>query len=307
MGIFYLNHNVLELQRSDQNLITKLKEITKINQYLDSQSFNMYVYSNLWNIPVLGGTLKSFLYRANRDEVSVVLLTLMNTGPFYYENSVVANLTITPNINGVSSFANKLLEICFKDKHSLVTSISDETYLINRSYEVSSGIITHEIVNHIGIEDLTTYFEQQFNPINIKDVFEKIEEQNYNIVILEDAKKSAQQHNFLGRFIEIYKVIIALEDIELSMLREGVPAAERKKIFFEQTGFEISSESDKTLNIRKYKREREFIIPVAGKVLFDWHIKIGNSTRIHYYIDKQNYKIYIGHCGKHLGTASYNS
>jgi len=40
-------------------------------------------------------------------------------------------------------------------------------------------------------------------------------------------------------------------------------------------------------------------------MMFVWHIKIGGETRIHFYIDKEEKKIYIGHCGKHLAVPSY--
>jgi len=44
-----------------------------------------------------------------------------------------------------------------------------------------------------------------------------------------------------------------------------------------------------------------------GNVLFEWHIKIGSETRIHFFIDKEEKKVYIGHCGKHLPIPSYKS
>lgn len=306
MGVFYLNHNILEFQITEQTLKEKIIEIIKVNHFLSSQSYNMYVYSNLWDITVLNQTLRSYLYKISKDEAIVFLLAFINAGPFYYDDGTATQLRINPSING-ESFAKKILEICFKDKHSLIMSISDEIHLVNQLYEVSTGTFTHKIENHIGMEGISTYFENNFVPVNSKDIFRKVEEQYNDIVILDSAKKSAEQHNFMGRFNEIYKAIIALKDVELSLLSEGASIADRKKLFYENTGFEISPETDKTLKTPKYRREREFIIPEAGKVLFEWHIKIGNSTRIHYYIDKQNYKIYIGHCGKHLGTSSYNS
>jgi len=88
---------------------------------------------------------------------------------------------------------------------------------------------------------------------------------------------------------------------------EGVSDEVRTKVFFEETGFEISRESDMTLKVRRYRAEREFIVPGLGKQLFEWHVKIGRTIRIHFFIDRDNQKVYIGHCGRHLGTVSYNS
>lgn len=57
----------------------------------------------------------------------------------------------------------------------------------------------------------------------------------------------------------------------------------------------------------KFRRKRELNIPSKGKRLFEWHIKIGRTTRIHYYVDEEDEKVYIGYCGCHLGIPSYNS
>jgi hypothetical protein len=90
-------------------------------------------------------------------------------------------------------------------------------------------------------------------------------------------------------------------------LLEGVPDRQRAEVFLQQTGFEISGESSEVLKNPGFRKHREFVTGAKGILLFDWHIKIGSETRIHFYIDKKEKKIYIGHCGKHLPVPSYKS
>jgi hypothetical protein len=63
---------------------------------------------------------------------------------------------------------------------------------------------------------------------------------------------------------------------------------DERKLFFERKDFSI------------FELFRKYNIPTLGKKIFEWHIKIGIKTRVHFFIDKDNSKIYIGHCGEHL-------
>jgi hypothetical protein len=306
MSIFYLNHNIFESQKTVEELRNKLKETINIFHYLTKNNLRMHVYSNLWDITVLGETFRAYLYKLNRDEVNLLILSLINTGPFYYEEMEESQIVINPNIP-VRNFAAKLLEICFKDKHDLILSINGEPDLYHRIYELIKDHNSYRVENYIGLDDVKVYIESNLIPQNISQVFKNISQYSTNILILDSAIKASRQHNFQGKFKEVLNVITALEEVELPLLKEGVNDEERKRIFYESTGFEISKESEKTLKVKKYRNEREFFISGIGQVLFEWHIKIGLSTRIHYYIDKENSKIYVGHCGRHLGTVSYNS
>lgn len=308
MSIFYLNHSVLQYQNEEQGVKDKLKEIVDLINYLKKEQHQLFVFSEVWNIPILGTTLRSFLHRmTNREEAKLIVISLVNTGPFYYEGAASSNLNVNP-IVPKDHYVYKLLTICFNNNHPLVLSLNEEKDLVERKYQISENRIFHEVDNYISRDELPEYFQTIDNPADINNVFEILDQKRSNIIILEKAKKSAKQHNFQGRFLDVLKAIYALEDIELRFLLEGVPDEVRTKIFLEETGFEISRESDATLKVRRYKMEREFMVPaLGGKKLFEWHVKIGNSVRIHYYIDRENGSVYIGHCGRHLGTASYNS
>ncbi|MCH6268876.1 hypothetical protein [Neobacillus citreus] len=307
MSIFYLNHNELNGIRDEETVKAKLKEILILFTLLNQEQLQMLVYSNLWDTRVLGGTLRTFLYNTrNREEVKIFILSLMNTGPFYYKEDQHINLLIKPEVP-TESFVTKLLSICFKDKHPLVLSLESEKHLKERAYSISDKNIFHDVNNIIGLEELKEYIRDEENPVSITEVFETIQQRKENIILLDKSIKSARSHDFQKRFTDVLMAFIALEEIELKLILEGAPEDQRIKLFSEYTGLEISKESTQTLKVPRYRREREFIVPNLGTVIFDWHVKIGNSTRIHYYIDKENQKVYIGHCGRHLGTSSYNS
>lgn len=307
MSIFYLNHNELEGIMDEEAVKTKLKEILNLFTLLNQEQLQMLVYSNFWDTRVLGKTLRSFLYNTqNRKEAKIFILGLINTGPFYYKENQQLNLLIQPEVP-TDSFVTKLLSICFKDKHPLVLSLESEKHLKEKNYSISERHIFHEVNNYIGIEELKKYIGSIDNPVNITEVFETIQQKREKIILLDKSFKSARSHDFQKRFIDVLRALIALEEIELKLILEGVSEEQRIKLFFEYTGLEISKESSQTLRIPRYRREREITLPNIGTVLFEWHVKIGNTTRIHYFIDKEEQKVYIGHCGRHLGTASYNS
>lgn len=196
--------------------------------------------------------------------------------------------------------------ICLHDSQEYVLSLSEEKVLIHESYTIGGSIGSLVVVNLVGMKGLLRQLQKQRVFHSIEDVFQEITRTNPSIEILPNARKSARRHYFKGAYQDVYNTIIALEK-ELSLLLEGVPDQQRMERFLQQTGFEISGESAEVLQNPKFRKHREFVIGSKGNVLFEWHIKIGSETRIHFFIDKEERKIYIGHCGRHLPIPSYKS
>jgi len=65
----------------------------------------------------------------------------------------------------------------------------------------------------------------------------------------------------------------------------------------------ISPESKKTMDQKKYRDQRIFSLPDGRKECFELHIKTGN-LRFHFF--PENGMIYIGYIGKHLDTDKFN-
>ena len=299
----YFNHSLLE-GASDPEMARLVVEIVELKNALGAVP--LYVYEYFWSMRIQSGTLRSFLTLLHhRERAKVIILALMHNGPHFHESPPIEEIAITPSINK-PGFGKKLLYICLHDRQEYVLSLSEEEVLIHETYTVADLIGSLVVVNLVGMKGLQHQLQKQRVFHSIEDVFQETTRANPSIEILPNARKSARRHNFKGVYQDIYHTITALEK-ELSLLLEGVPDQQRMERFLQQTGFEISGESAEVLQNPKFRKHREFVIGSKGNVLFEWHIKIGSETRIHFFIDEEEKKIYIGHCGKHLPIPSYKS
>lgn len=71
----------------------------------------------------------------------------------------------------------------------------------------------------------------------------------------------------------------------------------------EKSSLNISPESRKTMEQKKYYNQRVFNMPDGRRECFELHIKTGN-LRFHFF--PEDCKIYIGYIGKHLDTDKFN-
>ena len=305
----YFNHSLMENTSLDM-MQYYLQEIIKLKAGANRGTQTIYFYQDFWKLEFQGINLSSYLCSLkDKESVKAIITSVMN-GPYYYKN--IENNTICefPKVQG-DSFGRILISICFKDNERLILSLQGEKSLCEEKYEVKKYVdrnVNFNITNIKGEEGLNFYFSSKEVYKNIHQVFESIENNHQEVVLLPAAKKSAKKHDFKDCFEEIYRAIEILAKVELPLLLKGENDEIRKKTLRLQFGIEISKESAETLGIERYRREREFIIPGRGTELFQWHVKIqGGNTRIHYFIDKENKKIYIGHCGRHLSTSGYSS
>lgn len=68
---------------------------------------------------------------------------------------------------------------------------------------------------------------------------------------------------------------------------------------FNHYGLTVSGESKVTMD--NYGNLRKFRLPNGKREIFEDHIKIGGSLRIHFWVNENN-AVYIGYIGKHLKT-----
>lgn len=305
----YFNHSVMENTSLDM-MQNYLQEIIKLKARAYKQAQTIYFYQDFWDIKFGGINLSSYLCSLNDKESVKAIITSVMNGPYYYKNIENNLINEVPKVDE-GSFARVLISICFKDNESLILSLHGEQSLCEEKYEVIEYVdrnVFFNIINIKGEQGLDFYANNNYIYKNIFEVFKNIEKNNHEVVLLPSAKKSAKKHDFRDSLEEIYKAIEILSKAELPLLLMGENDELRKKILHLKYGIDISKESVETLSIERYKKEREFIIPGRGTELFQWHVKIqGGNTRIHYFIDKGNKKIYIGHCGKHLSTSGYSS
>lgn len=305
----YFNHSIMENTSLDM-IHSYLQEIIKLKAGAKKNTLSIYFYQDFWKIEFDGVNLKSYLCGLNDKEAVKGIITSVMNGPYYYKNIENNLIHSKPSVE-TGSFARSLINICFKDNESYILSLKGEKSLCEEKYEVKKYVdknVSFNILNIKGEQSLNFYFTNKDVYKNISQVFESIEKKNPEVILLVSARKSAKKHDFRECFDEIYKAIEVLAKAELPLLLMGENDELRKKVLHLQYGIEISKESAETLSIERYKKEREFIIPGRGTELFQWHVKInGGNTRIHYFIDKESKKVYIGHCGKHLSVSGYSS
>lgn len=310
MSIFYLNHCVICSQETVGSVKRKLEELISIQKHIRSKHAQLYIYSEFWKVNVLDGAinLHTFILEYyDRTAAMTTIYAVMNSGPFYDSRPEQVNMDVSPEIE-MLSFIRMLFDACINDNQQLIASFSCENQLIHSKYNITlESNKEFKLNNYLGKQQIDTYFSDRLLFDNIENVIINLDANLKKTEILGAAKKSARGHNFQGRQNEVHKVISALEKIELKLIIEGVNEEERKQCFYESTGYKISKESVNTMSVEKFRRERQFTIEIGKIELFEWHIKIGRNIRIHYFVDKDKEKVYVGHCGRHLGTTTYNS
>ncbi|TNJ64016.1 hypothetical protein FE784_22140 [Paenibacillus hemerocallicola] len=308
MTDLYFNHSFL-IGSDAADIQSGLKEIAALTDCVRKEGASLRFYEMLWQTQLVDGqSLLQYLYRLPKSEDLKLVMGYVDQGPHFKDRPIAANLTIVPDVPA-DTYANKLLHICFADKCEGVVSPASERVLSNRVYSLSTSVDTMDVWNMIGVEAVRAILRRLNRFTKIEEVLSDIEGRDSGqLNILDSAKKSAKRHDFLGRFRQVHEALLALERIELQNVLAGMEEVERIRIFRQATGLEISKESPETLKDSYYRKQRQFMIPGGTeKELFEWHVKIGNHIRIHYFVDKQHRTIYVGHCGKHLDVASYRS
>ncbi|WP_146189985.1 hypothetical protein [Paenibacillus elgii] len=298
MTNFYLNHNYLTA-KSSYDIQEYINEIARFLPLLRLNNFGLKIREDIWSICLLDGvSFFNYLHQnSGKDEVVAFILGIMNSGP-YFSSTPSLRATINPTFQ--SQLCEELLLSCFEDNQRYILSLENEECLTHANYTVFGATHSLEIQNCIGLARVEHFFENNLILKCIEDVYDQINIRSKKVKVLPSAWKSAKLHNFYGRYPEVLYTILALETIDLTLLKGNINDKERVKEYKAETGFEISRESNGTLNRKRYEAQRLFVIPGLGRKLFEWHIKIGPYTRIHYYIDVETEMIYIGHCGKHL-------
>jgi hypothetical protein len=130
------------------------------------------------------------------------------------------------------------------------------------------------------------------------------------IVFSEQAKKSAKESNFpvADAWPCLFKIATILHDL---FFLEPDKAIDIEKEFNNNTRFELSmtegKQTNKDPNLSKLRT-----IQYKGKEISIFpHVKLGNSSgkllRVHFYPDRDENRIVVGHCGDHLDNYSTKS
>ena len=295
---FYFNHSLME-NSSKEDAYNLSLDIAEFRDFCKKNKLDLYFYTGIWDIKIGNGTLNNYIYQIkNKDIMKVVIQAVTGEEPFFLDNnSEELHMVISPVVI-TGTFGEKILKICFNDSQKEILSFANEKLLSEEKYILTDSISSTEISNFKGIINLEKLL------IKFKDIqvlFDYIQNQSDKIVILNSARKSAKKHDFRSFLSYVYRGITGLEETELSLVLNNENESKRIELFYEKYRLEISKETSVTLS--SYAEDRTFEVPGRGEKVFEWHIKIGHHTRIHYWIDRESEKVYIGHCGKHLPTS----
>lgn len=127
-----------------------------------------------------------------------------------------------------------------------------------------------------------------------------------NLVILKEAWQSAEE--FDGDYNEVWKILVSLAQTLYPLVFDEHENNDFLEEYRSREGFEISLRETKATKDDARLRNARKVLYNGKEIDITPHVKgktgsKGKTLRVHFYIDHENEKIVIGHCGPHLKTA----
>lgn len=290
----YFNHKGLELAQED-NLADLLYEIADFIDVCKNNDIALCFYKHLFSVN-LGFTESNIIDYINREKKYLSFC-------YFFIEYIANNLkypvndSYCENDSDIQQYLTWFLNLCKNNKQNLFLSLTNDNFFYKEQYNVEDFLID----NYKNIEKFKEYCDSIPKFSSIINVVDYINNKYQNkIQFLSTARKSSRQiSNDNITCVQICKAFESLINIVLPY-ENHLPKNIVNK-FEQESGFKISKESEKTINNSFCREKRTFNI-LNEPYVFDNHIKIDDKIRIHYYIKDGN--IYIGHCGKHLPTAT---
>ena len=294
MDMIYFNHKGLEIAQKE-NLNGLLREIADYIDVCKNNDIMLCFYKRFFFIPL------SFVETNIIDFINGKKEYL----PFcsFFVEYIANNLKYPiddlycENDSNIPQYLTWFLNLCKNNNQNLFLSLSNDNLFNEEQYNVEDFLID----NYKNIEKFKEYCDSIPKFSSIINVVDYINNNYQNkIQFLSTARKSSRQiSNDNITCVQICKAFESLINIVLPY-GNNLPKNIINK-FEQESGFKISKESEQTINNSFCREKRTFNI-LNEPFVFDNHIKIDDKIRIHYYI-KDGY-VYIGHCGKHLPTAT---
>lgn len=295
MDCIYFNHKGLE-SCNTENLQILLKEISDKISICKDNDLIVGFYKEIYNIQLINfnNTFINHICSNNNYKDFCTLIIK------YIDENIIYPYIDSKNLYTKNNdFKQWFLNVCAQDNVSSFISLSNDI-IFNEGLYIESG---KNISNYRNIYELKNFINSNANNYNsIADVFNDITHKYQDkITILSSAKVSANQIPSNSKaYNNIYYALKGLVEIILPT-NSNTLTKRISDIYYQNTSFKISQESQRTVNLPSCKRLRTFTID-GNSYIFLNHVKIGNNIRIHYYL--LNNKLYIGYCGKHLPTST---
>lgn len=141
------------------------------------------------------------------------------------------------------------------------------------------------------------------------EILERAARLSGRIIVLDDARRSAQRWVFDCGLDRLLEALIGL-DVYARALEGGASREAAAEAYQLATSIEMSQEKANTLKKPTLRIQRTFRLPDGTREVFDMHAKPGPATRIHIHARREvrpgqetgveEIVVYVGHCGKHL-------
>jgi hypothetical protein len=158
-----------------------------------------------------------------------------------------------------------------------------------------------DVPNISSLEHLKVYIaelenERQKNKNYLRDLVLQDNEDFPNLIFCNSALKNLKSHSV--SIDDFHKIIDALTKLNSAILTSN--NIEELEV---NSDLKITGESSLTMSRPKFARQREFIHPILGKMLFEQHVKnFSGAKRMHIQVSFEEKKVSIGYFGKHLPT-----
>lgn len=212
---------------------------------------------------------------------------------------------ITPEV--LNETVRETIILCCRDQNERMLSLSSDTDASEDVYYLKEAAIDN-VINLKTSEEISQYILHNPPPRKMKEIFNRIEEMYPDFVFTSKAYKTAASRESAYRTIgynQILNTFHVLHKVLLPFYREKSSGKSELDLFQELLAtynIDISPESTATLNL--YEKQRQITID-GKKHTFSNHIKFNkDACRIHFKYLKDQDKIFIGHSGKHLDTAT---
>lgn len=221
------------------------------------------------------------------------------------ENNISSmDIKINPDINCMA--IRELIYACIRDENERMVSLPQDNEAVADEYWFERASI-ERVFNLKSAAGIAEYSLNYPYPRNMKEVFERVQENFPDIYFMGKAFKTASKRESAYRkigYAKLLNIFKVMNDRLLPFYRNQTSGQSEADIFQEilnEYNIDMSTETGKTMDL--YGKQREVLIDRTTYEMRN-HIKFNKEAcRIHFRYIEEKDKIYIGHSGKHLDTA----
>lgn len=266
---YYLNNNSYE-KANAKEIETNLQDLNDLVVEERKPDDSFLKHESIWNAPTADG-----------DFGEVVFTKL--------EDKQLSNVVLPRMFNAIDSLEK---EIPSFEEFDASFKIYNAFYGIDFSDLDSTRCVT-------GKETYSEFRKKHLWELTPESFWKRREALFSNIKLCEGVENDVKKIG--GTYLE--QILAKLKELDKYIIQYWKEGAFNYDDANAKAPLNISPESKKTMDQKKYFNQRLFSMPDGRRECFELHIKTGN-LRFHFF--PENGKIFIGYIGKHLDTDKFN-